>query len=52
MHPIFVTLFLQADAGDLLTGEQDSKRRVHPARRGKSARVLRAAADPDRPPRP
>ena len=50
MHPMFVTLFIETDADDLLTEEQDRKRRAHAARRGRSARVMRvAAANPDRP---
>ncbi|HLN68068.1 MAG TPA: hypothetical protein VK280_12410 [Streptosporangiaceae bacterium] len=50
MHPMFVTLFIETDADDLLTEEQDRRRRTHAARRGRSARVMRvAAADPDRP---
>jgi hypothetical protein len=53
MHPMFVTLFLETDADDLLTEEQDRKRHAHAARRGRSARVMRvAAANPDRPRRP
>jgi len=53
MHPMFVTLFLEADADDLLSEEQDRKRRAHAARRSRSARVMRvAAANPDRPRRP
>jgi hypothetical protein len=53
MHPMFVTLFIETDADDLLTEEQDRKRRAHAGRRGRSARVRRvAAADPDRPRRP
>ena len=34
MHPMFVTLFIETDADDLLTEEQDRKRRAHAARRG------------------
>jgi len=50
MHPLFVTLFIETDADDLLTEEQDRKRRAHAARRGRSARVMRVtAAKPDRP---
>jgi hypothetical protein len=50
MHPMFVTLFIETDADDLLTEEQDRKRRAHAARRGRSARVIKvAAASPDRP---
>jgi len=53
MHPMFVTLFIETDADDLLTEEQDRKRRAHAARRGRSTRVIRiAAANPDRPRRP
>jgi hypothetical protein len=33
----------------LLTEEQDRKRRANAARRGRSARVMRFAAAPDRP---
>jgi hypothetical protein len=53
MHPMFVTLFIETDADDLLTEEQDRKRRAHAGRRGRSARIRRvAAAHPDRPRRP
>ena len=55
MHPMFVTLFIETDADDLLAEEQDRKRHAHAAsvRRGRSARVIRfAAANPDRPRRP
>jgi hypothetical protein len=53
MHPMFVTLFIETDADDLLTEEQDRKRRAHAGRRGRSARTRRvAAAHPDRPRRP
>jgi hypothetical protein len=54
MHPMFVRLFIETDTDDLLTEEQDRKRRVHAARRGRSARVMRVAvvANPDRPRRP
>jgi len=44
MHPMFVTLFIETDADDLLTEEEDNKRRAHAARRGRSARVMRVAA--------
>ena len=44
MHPMFVTLFIETDADDLLTEEQDRKRRAHAARRARSARVIRVAA--------
>ena len=49
MHPMFVTLFIETDADDVLTEEQDRKRRAQAARRGRSARVMRVAASPDRP---
>jgi hypothetical protein len=50
MHPMFVTLFIETDVGDLLAEEQDRKRRAHAARRGRSARVMKVAAPhPDRP---
>jgi hypothetical protein len=50
MHPLFVTLFIETDADDLLAEEQDRKRRARAVRRGRSARVERvAAAHPDRP---
>jgi hypothetical protein len=53
MHPMFVTLFIETNADDLLTEEQDRKRHARAARRGRSARVIRvAAANPDRPRRP
>jgi len=53
MHPMFVTLFIETDTDDLLTEEQDRKRRAHAARRGRSARIMRVAiANPDRPRRP
>ncbi len=52
MHPMFVALFIRADADDLLTEEQDRRRRARQARRGRSARVIRAAASSDHPPRP
>jgi hypothetical protein len=52
MHPMFVTLFIETDADDVLAQERDRKR-AHAARRGRSARVMRvAAANPDRPRRP
>jgi len=53
MHPMFVTLFIETDADELLTEEQNSRYRARAARRGRSARVMRvAAAKPDRPARP
>ena len=50
MHPMFRTLFIEADADDLLPEEQKRKHRARAARRGRSARVMTvAAAKPDRP---
>jgi hypothetical protein len=50
---MFVKLFMESDADDLLAEEQDRRRQARRARRGNPARVLRAAAPgPDRPPRP
>lgn len=49
MHPMFVALFIEAEADDSLAQEQDRKRRAHAARRGRSARVMKVAASPDRP---
>lgn len=44
MHPMFVTLFLTADADELLAEEQDRRRRASQARRSRRARVIRTAA--------
>ncbi len=53
MHPMFVALFIETNADDLLTVEQDRKRRALAARRGRSAQVMKvAAANPGRPRRP
>jgi hypothetical protein len=53
MHPLFVTLFIETDADDALTEQQDRKRHAHAARRGRSARAMKiATANPDRPRRP
>jgi hypothetical protein len=53
MHPLFVMLFIETDADDLVAEEQDRKRRARAVRRGRSARVRRVAAvPPDRPRRP
>ncbi len=43
MHPMFVTLFLQADADGLLTEEQHRRRQARQARRSRGARVIRTA---------
>ena len=52
MHPMFAKLFIETDTDDLLTEEQDRKRRTRTAKRGRPARLVRAAAAPDRPRRP
>lgn len=53
MHPMFVTLFIETDADDLLTEKQDKLRRSRQARRSRSARIIRTAASNwDRPRRP
>jgi len=43
MHPMFVKLFLEADADDLLA-EEDKRRHANRARRTRSRMVIRAAA--------
>jgi hypothetical protein len=52
MHPMFARLFIETDTDELLTEEQDRKRHARAARRGRPARLVRAAATPDRPRRP
>ncbi len=53
MHPMFVKLFIETDADDVLAEEQDKHRHGRPARRSRSARVMRVAArNPSRPRRP
>jgi hypothetical protein len=53
MHPMFVTLFIETDADDLLTEERDKQRWARRGRRTRSARVIRAvAANRNRPRRP
>ena len=44
MHPLFVTLFIETDADDLLTQEQHKRRRARSARRSRSARAARVPA--------
>ena len=52
MHPMFKELFIQADADDLLAGE-DRQRRVRRSRRARTALVVRpAAGNRQRRPRP
>ncbi len=52
MHPMFVTLFIETDADDWLTEEQDRKRRARGQARQSGRAVRAAAATPDRPRRP
>lgn len=50
---MFVTLFIETDANDLVTEEQGRKRHAHAALHARSARLIRvAAANPGRPRRP
>jgi hypothetical protein len=52
MHPMFVKLFMEPDTDDM-TADEDKKRRVRRAGRGKQVMVTRAAAaGRDRRPRP
>jgi hypothetical protein len=52
MHPTFVKLFLEADAGELLAEEEDKRRRSNRARRTRSRMAIRVAArDRERGPR-
>jgi hypothetical protein len=44
MHPMFVKLFLEADAEDLLADEEERRRRVTRARRSRSRATLRVTA--------
>jgi hypothetical protein len=41
MHPMFVELFLEADADDLLADEEERRRRTIRARRSRSRAALR-----------
>jgi len=53
MHPMFVKLFIETDADDLLAEEEAKRRRVRRSRRSRSVMVMRTAAgDRDRRPRP
>ena len=53
MHLMFAKLFVETDADDLATDEQDQQRRAREAKRGKPAWVVRVAASHrDRPRRP
>ena len=52
MHPMFVKLFLEDDADDLLA-EEDKRRRARRARRDRQVMVTKATArGRDRGPRP
>jgi hypothetical protein len=43
MHPMFIELFIEPDADDLVA-EQDRRRRVRRSRRARSAMITRPAA--------
>jgi len=52
MHPMFVKLYLEADADDLLADERNRRRRVNRSRRLATRTNVRVAArDQDRKPR-
>ena len=52
MHPMFVKLFLDPDADDLLADEEESRRRAARARHARSRMTVRVTARPqDRLPR-
>jgi hypothetical protein len=52
MHPMFVKLFLETSADDLLADEEDERRRASRARRDRSRVAVRVTArDRDRQPR-
>jgi len=44
MHPMFVKLFLEADADDPLAEEEDKRHRANRARRTRSRMVIKVAA--------
>ena len=44
MHPMFVKLFLEADADDLLAGEEERRQRATRARRSRSRATLPVTA--------
>jgi hypothetical protein len=48
MHPLFVKLFIEPDADDLLAEEEDERRRARRARRSRPAAVMRVAAHGNR----
>ena len=52
MHPMFVQLFIESDADDLLA-EEDRRRRARRSRRAQPAMIIRpAAGNRDNRPRP
>ena len=52
MHPMFVKLYLEADADDLLADEQNKRRRANRGRRLRAQTVVRVVSrDRDRQPR-
>jgi hypothetical protein len=52
MHPMFVKLYLEADADDLLADERNRRRRANRSRRLATRTNVRVAArDQDRQPR-
>jgi hypothetical protein len=52
MHPMFVKLFLDPDADDLLADEEERRRHAKLARRNRSRMTMRVTARPqDRLPR-
>jgi hypothetical protein len=52
MHPMFVKLFLEPDADDLLADEEERRRRSKAARQNRSRVTMRVTARPqDRRPR-
>ena len=44
MHPMFVELFIETDADDLLAREEDKRRRSRRAKRSQSRMVTRVNA--------
>ncbi len=46
MHPMFVKLFLDPDADDLLADEEERRRRVKLARHQRSRMTVRVTARP------
>ena len=51
MHALFIELFIETDADDLLA-EEDRRRRVRQSRRARSAIVVRPAGNRQHQPRP